>query len=409
MPLVLSVVASLCLTAPLVYYELVLLRESTVVFVGLAIIWMTGLAFRRDDRLSFFALGATIGVGTLLKGSLLIYAVGLGAAVVVLYRHRPAKGAWAAGLLLSGVLVALAPLVARNLAVGVPPFWLASSGQLTFVVSNEPSNQPSAGNYINSAVLARFLGETDGGWPAAVSTALNGHSVVSYLRLIGEKAYWAWHWYELPNNDNFYFRRLRIPVLRWLPVTAWMISPLALAGLLLGFPFVRRAWPLYLHLILSLLLLLVFYVLGRFRVGLLAAAIPFAALAIVELASAVRARRSRRLLGICAGVAIMMFWTSQPLHSGMRLIRTDDWLLPYAARYQPRLQVAVERGDFGSAALVCDESFTEAPTATELRHAADASLVSILADMRRGCAALWTRAGNPARAQEQAQMADQIR
>lgn len=385
------------LTAPLLYYELLLLRESTIVFAGLAATWLAADAFRHTGqaaRWRFLWLGLLLGLSVLLKSSLLLFVAGFSLAIAATYRQTPRTLMTHLGVFAVGLLVGISPLVVRNLTVGVPPFALASGGPLTFVVSNESTNQPSRGNYVNSTVLARFLGNTDGGWRSAFVAAFGEHTTRSYLRLLGEKWYWAWHWYELPNNDNFYFRRGRIPILRWLPVTAWFISPLALVGLVIGVRRLKDAWPLYLLLLLSLLPLLGFYVIGRFRVVLLAASIPFAALTVVAMIDALRRSHVRQLAAVTAGVLIVGVWTSRPLDPGMHLLRTDDWILPYTVRYQPRMREAGERGNFQTAASACDASFNEAPTNAEILASGDPDLPLLLADIRRRCEALWQLGGN---------------
>jgi hypothetical protein len=206
----------------------------------------------------------------------------------------------------------------------------------------------------------------------------------------------------MPNNENFYYARLRVPLLNWLPVTAWLISPLALVGLLLGLRRLWQAWTLYALVVLSLAPLIIFYVIGRFRVVLLAAAIPFAALTLVEAARAVRERRFAPLAGIAAALLIAGLWTDRPLPGGRPLIRTDDWLAPYLIRYQPRAQAAAERGDWQAAARECVTYFSEAPDRTAVVASGDRDLPPRLAEVHMQCAAMWQRAGNEALAREQA-------
>jgi hypothetical protein len=84
------------------------------------------------------------------------------------------------------------------------------------------------------------------------------------------------------------------------------------------------------------------------------------------------------------------------------LIRTDDWLAPFFARYQPRAQAAVERGDWQTAARECVTFFSEAPSRTDIAASRDRDLPPRLAQVHMQCAAMWQRAGNEALAREQA-------
>ena len=401
-----AAIALLC--APLMYYELLLLRESAIVFASVGVAWLADRAMARDRPIGYFAAGIALGLACLLKSSLLLLPIGMAIAIAAIHSQRPQMAARAVGILLAGVVLGTSPLVIRNTAVGVPAFALASGGPLTFVSANEATNQPDEGNYVNTAVLARFLGETDGGWAAALSAAFAGHSITSYAGLLWEKWSLAWHWYELPNNDNFYYAQQRVPLLNWLPMTAFVISPLALAGLILGVRRLRQVWMLYLLVALALAPLMIFYVLGRFRVVLLAAAIPFAALTIVEAARAARDRHFTRLAGIVVPSLLIGLWTGSPLPAGRPAIRTDDWLTPYLVRYQPRAQAAAERGDWQSAARACEEYFTEAPGRENAQAAADPQLPPRLADIHMKCATMWQHAGEEDRARGQAAAAEAL-
>jgi 4-amino-4-deoxy-L-arabinose transferase-like glycosyltransferase len=401
-----GVLAVLC--GPLVYYEVLLLRESAIVAVSLIAVWLADRAFERERPRDFVLLGAMLGAALLLKSSLLLLAVAVVAGIGVLYRTRARELLVAMGCVAAGAAIFVVPLAVRNALVGVPALSLASAGPLTFVTSNEATSQPEEGNFINTAVLARFLGETDGGWRAAWSTAMSGHTPASLARLVWRKWSLAWHWYELPNNEDFYYARERLPVLRWLPVTAWLISPLALVGLVLGVPNVRRAWLLYALVVVALAPLVLFYVLGRFRVLLLAAAMPFAAVALVELWRAVTSRRWARGAVVAAAVGLIALWTGAPLAAGRPLVRADDWLVPYVVRYQPAMRAAGERGNWATAGRACEAYFTEAPDRATILASGDPDLPALMSDVHRRCAAMWQRAGDPARAAAENAAADAL-
>jgi 4-amino-4-deoxy-L-arabinose transferase-like glycosyltransferase len=400
--------AMAALSGPLVYYEVLLLRESAMVAVCLATAWLTDRALARERRRDFVMLGALLGAGILLKSSLLLLAAGVIAGVVVIYRSRAPQRSRALGLMAAGAAIVIGPLIARNVAVGVPPLSLASAGPLTFVTSNEATSQPEQGNFINTEVLARFLGETDGGWGAAWQTVVAGHTATSFAQLVWRKWTLAWHWYELPNNEDFYYARARVPLLRWLPVTAWVISPLALVGVCLGVRHARKLWILYALVLVALAPLVLFYVLGRFRVLLLAAALPFAAMALVELVRAAANRQWGRSGLIAAATIVLGLWTAAPLAAGRPLVRTDDWLVPYVVRYQPAMRAAGERGDWATAGRACQAYFTEAPDPAAILASGDPDLPALMSDVHRRCAAMWERAGERVRAAAENAAADAL-
>lgn len=401
--LVAAALALLC--APLVFYELLLLRDSTIVFGGLLLTWLAGRAVSRGEWRQFLALGVAVGLACLLKSTFLLFAAGILGALSMRGRAsvRPAAA------FTIGVALALSVLAARNTAVGAPPLSLASSGPLTFLSSNDARYPPDVGFGIEAPLLATFLGDTSGGWISAVRMALGTHTIDSYVSLIWRKWDRAWHWYEIPNNENFYYMRRQVPVLSWLPVTFWFCAPLALIGMALGLPRFRERWPLYLLLVASVLPLLVFYVLGRFRIPLIGATLPFAAFALVEIIRRSADRRFGAAAMVFAAALVLGGWTGRPLSPDQTLIRTADWISPYTAFFQTRVYAAADARDWAAAARWYAEFFRGyEPTAAEIGGSGDPSLAPELADMHRECARFFIAAGNRAAADDQLASADRL-
>jgi hypothetical protein len=124
------------LYAPLMYYELILVRESAIVFCGLFLIWLFCVAQSRSSRVLWAALGAAGGIACLLKSTFPLLGFGLAAGLAWSLRRRPAQLAGAILGVSLGAAATLVPLIARNIAVGAAPVSLASSGAVGFVVSN---------------------------------------------------------------------------------------------------------------------------------------------------------------------------------------------------------------------------------------------------------------------------------
>ena len=130
-------------------------------------------------------------------------------------------------------------------------------------------------------MVSRILAESGNRFVPAILGTLRTHpSVWGYLRQLGGKLAWTWHWYEIPNNENFYYYRLHSAVLRYLPVTFFILAPLGILGLLVAAPRFVSCGTLYCLVLTSFIPLITFYVLSRFRAPLMAALIPFAALSL---------------------------------------------------------------------------------------------------------------------------------
>jgi hypothetical protein len=396
------------LSGTLVFYEQILLRDSLIVFAGLALIWLTDRALSRGGQVWFGVLGLALGVSCLLKSTFILLAGGIATVMILLFWHRRRELLLSVSAIAAGFLIALSPLAARNVALGVPAFSMASSGPLTFVASNEAGYLPEVGFGINARVLTNFLGETSGGWLPAVREALRTHTVVSYASMLWQKWDRLWHWYAIPNNENFYYMRMQLPALAWLPVTFWFCAPLALVGLVLGAKQFRDAWPLYLLVVSSVVPMVIFYVLARFRIALVAALIPFAALTLVQTVEWVRARRQAPAAMSLACVVLIAGWTGRPLGGHQFLIRMADWILPYSVYYQPRVYSALDARDWSGAAAWYLEFFRYEPTPAQILASNDPSLAPELADMHLECAKILRMSGQAHRAQAQMEKAQHI-
>jgi 4-amino-4-deoxy-L-arabinose transferase-like glycosyltransferase len=395
--------------APLLFYELLLLRDSLIVFTSLLLIWLTDTALRHGGWGRYAVLGATLSLACLLKSSFLLLDVGIVAGLVVSFRRRWPQALGPLSGLTMGALAAFAPLAARNVMVGVPALSLAQSGPLTFVASNDVSYRPDVGFGINTPLLAAFLGETDGGWRAAVTGVVRSQSAGNYAGMVWRKWDRLWHWYEIPNNENFYYVRAQAPLLSWLPFTFWACAPLGLLGLVLGFKRRHDAWPLYLLVAFSAAPVIIFYVLGRLRLPVVAALIPFAAVTVVEFARALRAQRIARLLVIAGTVMTLVLWTGRPLADDQVLIRMADWILPWSVSYQTKVYEALDARDWARGGHLYLEFFRRyEPDEKQIVASGDPALAPELADMHRECAGILRMAGEPALAQAELDKAERL-
>jgi 4-amino-4-deoxy-L-arabinose transferase-like glycosyltransferase len=395
--------------APMVFYEALLLRDSLIACAGVAIVCLAVAALEQGRRWRTAALGVALGAACLLKSSFLLLALALMIGLAVHYRREGRAAGIALSMTAAGMLIAFTPLAIRNVSVGAAPLSLAASGPMTFVAANESRYLPDVGFGIDAPVLSSFLGETSGGWSAAVGRAFEGHTPGSYLALLWRKWDRAWHWFEIPNNENFYYLRMRAPVLAWLPVTFWIIGPLALIGLGLAAPRFRVAWPLYALTAATLASLVAFYVLGRFRIALTAAVIPFAALTLAEVQRRLRQRRYGGAAAIAAAVLLASAWTGRAIADDQIRVRTSDWILAYSVEYQDRVYGALDRKAYAEAGAAYLEFFSRyQPTTGEILSSDDPRLAPELADMHVECASILAAAGQLAAAQAQQETARQL-
>jgi tetratricopeptide (TPR) repeat protein len=155
----------------------------------------------------------------------------------------------------------------------------------------------------------------------------------------------------------------------------------------------------------SLIPLLVFHVLGRFRLPLMAALIPFAALTLVTLVRwAGRGEYSRAALTM-VGILALASWTGRPLE-GRALIRAGDWRVPFSTRDELEVQRALAAHDPAAAAVAYLDFFKYEPDVAQLTSPHDRTALLMLGRMHAECAALLREAGQAAAAKAQVDRAN---
>jgi 4-amino-4-deoxy-L-arabinose transferase-like glycosyltransferase len=342
------------LYGPGVFHESLFLRDGPVVFVAVATLAAVVAALRapRPRGWAFFC-GVLFGLGLLLKSSSALFAA-VAAAVIV---RRLGRGAWP---LAAGVLLVLAPLVARNVIVGAPPLALAASGPHAFLYYNAADYDPFGGS-ATSAFAPRIMGTTDGHWlPVVRDTIATHRSVGAWLGLVGAKFGAAWHWLEVPDNASYAYWRVEAPRAARFAVEFWMIAPLFVAGVIA----VRRApaaWLTVLLVATTLAANALFYTSSRLRLPVAIAMTPLAGLGLVELLGTVAARQWRRAMVLSAAslvTALFVLRAPPPGHMGLRV--ADYGVANEITMHLARRRAAA--GDVaGARALVARRLETEPP------------------------------------------------
>ncbi len=358
-----AAMATLC--GPLLYYEMVLLRESLLVVAGLAILFLTQRALDSSTWPRWLGAGAAFGVALLLKTSLALLLPLALAALVWMHRKEPRRLAARVGALIGGTALLLAPAVGRNIAVGAPPLNLSSVGAITFVNANAADygrDEDFLGFNVSYQYAADIMGASGGEFlPAALATLRTHDGVGSYLRQLWVKTTAIMWWYEAPNNTNFYYYRLHASVLRCLPVTFLLIGPLSLAGMALAAPRIRQLWLLYATVLTTILVLLGFGVYSRLRLPLAPPLILFAALSIVSIIRWASSRNLAKLSCLALALIVLALWMGKPLSASQPLIPYLDYAVPFRTYYDPRIAEASARRDPATAATLLADALRYEP------------------------------------------------
>ncbi len=413
-----TVAAALCvLYGPLAFYELILLRTAPLAFAGLAVAWVVTLAIDRDRPAWWLGAGAVIGLAVLLKSTNFLVLLGL--LPILGWRHRraPARFAWAAGALAIGFACVLAPVFARNVAVGVPASSISSVGSVVVILANADGFRCGEG-FASFAWddVPPIMHRTGGRLGAALVECLKTHgSAWSVLGQLVAKFVAVWHWYEIPNNVNFYLYSEHAPVLRWMPVRFLAVAPLALVGMAISWRRLASCWPLLLVLASVLVPLVVFGTLGRYRLPMVPVLAIFAALGGVRIVEWAAARRLEAA-GLAAGfAAVLAIIVGRPMAEGVPMINIAEYSALSDFYYRPQAELAAGRGDFEGAAGLIAAALVHEPElvrqlgpARKARGDYETELARSYSRMRHLCADYLERAGRAEEARAQRARAEEL-
>jgi len=295
-------VALFALYGPDIHFTTVMLRGPWIVLSTLLV----------TDRLLAFARGPSTGRAGL-AGLSVAVAIVINEAMTPLAVLAPlaflsagqARGrvlkSWAG--FAGGALAGLAPVVVRNLMMGVPPFQIAVTGTVVLAVFNSASSDPLlfSARPENFAPVMNLAGVSL--FETLLACARSFSSFSDWLGFYALKLAGLVAPFENPDNVNFYYAALVNPWLGLLPAYG-VLLPLALSGALLAWRARRASWwcwiPAPLALLAAMLLTLP---LSRYRAVWAIHLMPFAGLALSRAFSWGRERNFARLGGLALALA----------------------------------------------------------------------------------------------------------
>jgi tetratricopeptide (TPR) repeat protein len=301
-----------------IYFDGELLLETLYVPLALLALWLSLRLWGRQSFGAAFAAGAAWGVAALARPNHLALLPLLALWVATLAGPSRRRGLALAGALALGTLLPILPVTARNYLVGRDVVLVASQGGVNFWIGNNPKADGNLavvpgtradwwGGYRDSIALA----ETEAGRKLSPSEVSRHYARKAWAFIVGEprrslplllrKLRLFWTSFELGNNqaEGFLARRYG-PVLRWLPLGFGIVAPLGLLGLALSLRSGLRLAPLSGYLVLSSLVVVLFFVNARYRLPVVPVLLVFGAMALRGIFRAARDRRWPRLAAAAA-------------------------------------------------------------------------------------------------------------
>lgn len=217
--------------APLVFLDGFLYRDGPVAHLSAILLAVPLLVSRAPRAREGALLGLLAGFGALMKQTILP----LGLVVGGVFASRAAGGRGRARVAAgfgAGLLVALAPLVARNVIVGASPLAFDTRPLVGLPWANAKG---ADGSVDASPLLMDVLKDARGSTLRAGLLTLGTwrDDPTGFVHLLGRKLGSAFNGAEVADNASFFFFRDRLPWLARMPLFSWVIGAGA-AGLLLA-------------------------------------------------------------------------------------------------------------------------------------------------------------------------------
>jgi len=330
--LALIAAALAALYGPFLFYDVQVLKESLAVTVAAGLLWALATA---GTARQWLGAGALLGVLSLLRENAMLLAPFL-----VPLAWRPDGGlrrlAPRAATFLAGMILVLAPVAVRNGLVGGA--WLPTSNQggVNFYIGNNPTADgtwrpmvpgkqiPALERLEPQRLAEQASGRTLS--PAEVSSfwlhrALHwaADHPVDFVRLQFRKLGRYFDWYEQPDAVDYYWLRGLSPVYRLPLIEFSTLSVLAVAGLWISRRNLRRFVPCFLFASGWIVSTVVFFPFSRYRLPLVPAILPLAAIPVASAWDVWRAHRRGWAFG-AAGIAAAFALSLVPYAPKMDLV-----------------------------------------------------------------------------------------
>lgn len=326
------------LYGPFIFFGAVLHSTTLEVFVTAAMLVQLTYALRHPTRANWLCSGILIGLACLARPNILLFPMFL-SFVFWMRSREEGKRAWKAALLIGiGIALTIAPVTLRNYVVGGQFTVISGSGPETFRQGNSYDSGAVGMVYPEQPLMPLYS------WP--------------FWRHLFTKAVLFFWGYEAPQNVNYYLFQEFSQVLK-LPIffPFWIVVPLGLVGIFLTVKQWRENLHLHAFMASYYLSVILFYIIGRFRLPLLPPLIVFAAYALVEGYQRIKQGEIQKV--VMGGLAFLaLALVIRPW--GVELIRPND--------YGMLAQILMNRGRHGDAIIVLSKAAEKKPSFPGLNH-----------------------------------------
>jgi 4-amino-4-deoxy-L-arabinose transferase-like glycosyltransferase len=272
----------------------------------------------------WFGVGVLLGLLSLARGNLLLLGL-IALALLVWWARRlrePEEVRAMAIALVVGVVLVILPITVRNAVLDGEFIPISTNGGINLYTGNNPDADgysPIAAGYQWERSWYQWMNQG----PMSVKKQdmfWRRRAAQFWLRQPGKalaltvkKAYLYWNAYEVPNNLGYDWGRAHSSLLR-LTLPFAILGPLGLLGLMVGWRRNRASRVAALFVLAVTASTVVFFIAGRYRMPMMPALLPFAGLAVTEVAQGVRARQWRPLAPVLAMLVLCAAFVNTDLY-----------------------------------------------------------------------------------------------
>lgn len=320
------------------YFEAELLIVCLAVFLDLLLIWLLVTIQDRRSAWLWLMAGAVLGLSAIARPTILLFAPGVLIWLGVLHRSSRRRASSYAACFILGCALFIAPVTVRNYVVGGDRVLISSAAGVNFFIGNNPRSDGM------TAIVPGTPAEWWAGYEAQIERAekaagrpLKASQVSQYYwrealgfmreqptraaKLMGKKLRLFWSRWEVSNNQDVRFVTDNFaPVVRYLPLTFWVVGPLGLLGLLISLGQSRRLFPLWGFVLIYMVGVVAFFVTARYRLPVVPILILLGSSAVFWSLDAIRSARwlSVGLAGaVLVSAAVLVAHVPQGVEAGM--------------------------------------------------------------------------------------------
>ena len=300
------------LYGPFVFHQNLIMKTSATIFFLAAFTAVALSALERPVVKRWFLAGMLLGLASLTRGNLLLFAPLTAVTFLAVSRRSTLKTHIVCILFFAiGLAVVLLPVAARNRVYGgafvvtVPSvginFYHGSNPSSGGVHSKIPGVQTIPGREwedsrrVASQRAGRELTPTEVSdfWMREGIRFIRNEPF-KYLKLLSRKSLLFWNHFEVPDVYNYYYFR-EMPSLLSVLAAFSFLGPLGIAGVALSLGRSKGARLMAGAMAAYMASVVFFYITSRYRLPLMVFLLPFSAFTVVSLWNALRARELKRL------------------------------------------------------------------------------------------------------------------